>query len=147
MPQWCQGPFLEQEERWDFSRDAAVEKGLSSLGGETLLVFLKLRRGSSRCTTGISGTACGVSGRSSLHASPEGPLWIPLQSLPGSLFSSGVEAASSGFLSRADMNLGVPLGRPHGSQGLVSCEAMQIRSPLEPEMQGQSSCRFDHRDW
>ena len=37
-------PFLTQERRWDFSRDAAVEKGLSSRGGENLLVLLKLCR-------------------------------------------------------------------------------------------------------
>ena len=37
-------PFLAQERRWDFSRDTAVEKGLSSRGGENLLVRLKLCR-------------------------------------------------------------------------------------------------------
>ena len=46
--------------------------------------------------------------------SREGPLGIPLQSLPGLRSSSGVEAGTSGFLSRADMDLGVP----HGIQGV-----------------------------
>ena len=58
----------------------------------------------------------GASGRSSLHASSEGPLKIPLQSLPGLRSSSGVEAGTSGFLFKADMDLGVPLGHPHGSE-------------------------------
>lgn len=31
------------------------------------------------------------------------------------------------------MNLGIPLGRPQGTQGLLSCGAMQVHSPLEPE--------------
>ena len=35
-------PFEAQEGRWDFSRDAAVEKGLNSCRGENLLVFLEL---------------------------------------------------------------------------------------------------------
>ena len=56
------------------------------------------------------------SGTSSLHASFEGPLGIPLQSLPGPRSSSGVEAGTSGFLSRANMHLGVSLGPPLGSQ-------------------------------
>ena len=29
FPQGCQGPFGAQEGRWDFSQDAALEKGLS----------------------------------------------------------------------------------------------------------------------
>ena len=35
-------PFEFQEGRCDFPRDAAVEKGLISPGGENLLVFLEL---------------------------------------------------------------------------------------------------------
>ena len=53
---------------------------------------------------------------SSLHARFEGPLRIPLQSMPGLRSSSGVEAGTSGFLSLADMDPGVPLGFPQGSQ-------------------------------
>ena len=44
--------------------------------------------------------------------SREGPLGIPLQSQLGPRSSSGVEAGNSGFLSRADMDLGVHLGHP-----------------------------------
>ena len=62
------------------------------------------------------GPTHGASGRSSLHASHEGPLKIPLQSLPGPRSSSGVEAGTSGFLFKADMDLRVPLGHPQGSE-------------------------------
>ena len=44
------------------------------------------------------------------------------------------------------MDIRIPLGRRQGSQGLVSCGAMKVHSPLEPEKQCQSSCRCDHRD-
>ena len=72
---------------------------------------LKLRRGP-------EGSAQGASGRSRLHASHEGHFGIPLQSLMGLTFSSGVEAGNSGFLSRADMDLRVPLGHPQWSKAL-----------------------------
>ena len=64
----------------------------------------------------------GASGKSSLHASYEGPLGIPLKSVPRQWSSSGVEARISRFLSRADMDLGVPLGFPQGSQALSRVE-------------------------
>ena len=48
-------PFGAEKGRWDFSRDTAVEKGLSSRSGENLLVFLELQQGSSPVTTGTSG--------------------------------------------------------------------------------------------
>ena len=76
----------------------------------------------------------------------EWPLGLPLQSLLGPRSSSGVEAGISDFLSRADMNLGVPLGRPQGSQGLVSYGAMQDRSPLDLEKQCEFSCLVHHSD-
>ena len=44
LTQGCQDPLEVQEERWDFSRDAEVEKGLISRGGENLLVFLELQQ-------------------------------------------------------------------------------------------------------
>ena len=37
-------------------------------------------------------------------------------------------------------------GASKGSQGIVSCGVMQVRSPLEPEKQCQASCLVDHRD-
>ena len=82
----------------------------------------------------------GASGKSSLHASYEGPLGIPLKSVPRPWSSSGVEAGISRFLSRADMDLGVPLGFPQGSQAssrvdtctsafLSSCQS-NVRLPV-----------------
>ena len=41
---------------------------------------------------------------------------IPLQSLTGPRSSSGFQTRTSGFLSSADMDLGVPLEIPEGSQ-------------------------------
>ena len=43
-------------------------------------------------------------------------LLVGPQGLSGPRSSSFVEAGNSRFLSRADMDLGVPLGRPQGSQ-------------------------------
>ena len=54
---------------------------------------------------------------------------------------SGVEAGTSGFLSSADMDLGVPLEFPEGSQASSNVET-QVRFPLELEKQFQDSCRF-----
>ena len=70
--------------------------------GRKLGVPLELRRGP-------QGPARVASGKSSLHASCEGPLKIPLQSVPGLKSSSEAEAGTSGFLSSADMDLGVPI--------------------------------------
>ena len=54
----------------------------------------------------------GASGTSSLNARCEEPLGIPLQSLPGPRSSFVVEAGTSGFLSRSNVDLGDPLGFP-----------------------------------
>ena len=72
--------------------------------------------------------------------SREGPLGIPLQSLPGPRSSSGVEACTSGFLSSANMDLGVPLGHPQGSEtsscgepcksALLSSQKFSVRLPV-----------------
>ena len=56
------------------------------------------------------------SGKSSLHVTCERPVGIHLLSLPGPQSSSAVEAGTSGFLSGADMDLGVPLEFPQLSQ-------------------------------
>ena len=56
-----------------------------------------------------------ASGKSSLHASCEGPLRIPLQSVPGPRSSSGAEARTSGFLSSYDRDLRDSLVRPQES--------------------------------
>ena len=57
-----------------------------------------------------------ASGMSSLHASCEGPLQIPLPSVPDPRTSFGAEATNSGFPSRADRDLGVPMEFEQGSQ-------------------------------
>ena len=45
-----------------------------------------------------------------------GPLGIPLPSMPGPKILCGVGARTRGFVSRADMDLGVLLESPQGSQ-------------------------------
>ena len=118
-------PLEVREGRCDFPRDASAEKGLISSGGENLLVFLKLRQkswGSSRVTTGTSGSSRVASGKSSLHASCEGPLGIPLQSVQGPRASSRVEARTSGILSRVDMDLGFPMAFQQESQASTHVE-------------------------
>ena len=59
----------------------------------------------------------------------------------GSGHSSGAEAATSGFISSADMHLGVPMEFQLESQD--SCGDMQVCYSLELEKHCQSSCRVD----
>ena len=117
LPKVCQGPFQAQEGRWNFSRDATVEKGLISHGGVNLLFFLKLWQetwGSSRVKKWTSGNRlCGLR---KIQSPCEGPLGILLQFLPEPRSSSGVESRTSWFLFSADMNLRVPLKFYQGSQ-------------------------------
>ena len=61
-------------------------------------------------------------GQSSLHASCEGFLRIPLQSVPRPRSSSGADSETSGFHSIADMDLGVPMEFPHVSHALSRVE-------------------------
>ena len=81
-----------------------------------------------------------ASDNASLQASCEGPLGIPLQSVLSPKASCGVEAGSKGFLSSADMNLGVPLESPQGSQAsrVETCKSTflkrcnsSVRLPVE----------------
>ena len=112
-------PFEAQEGRWDFSRDAAVEKGLNSCRGENLLVFLELRQqtwGSSQPTMGTSGTRSCCLRKASLHVSCDELYGIPLLSVQDPRSSFGAEAGTLGFLSSADMDLGVTLEFPQGIQ-------------------------------
>ena len=83
-------PFEVQEGRCDFARHAVAEKGLISPGGENILVFLELQHIPLELRRGIQGPARVASGKPSLHASCNGPLGIPLQSVPGPKSSSGV---------------------------------------------------------
>ena len=89
---------------------------------------------------GPQGPTRGASVTSSLTVSSEGPLRIPLQSKLGLMSSSGVQAGNSGFLSRADMDIMVHLGRPQGSQAssrvepcksaLLSSRKNSVRLPV-----------------
>ena len=74
-------------------------------------------------------------GKSSLHASFEGPFRIPLQSMPGARSSSGAEAATSDFLSRTEMDLGVPKEFQQESQAL-SRHANPLSSLTVKEVSG-----------
>ena len=147
LPQGCQGPFRGSGEKVRFlERCCSRKKASAGVEGRISWFFSSFGGVPLELQWGLQGPTCGASARSSLHPNCEGPLGIPLQSLPGLRASSGFEAGTSGFLSRNEMDLSVPLGRPPGSQGLVSFGAMQVRSPLEPEKQFQSSCRVDLRD-
>ena len=85
-------PFEVQEGRCDFLQDATAKKGLISPGRENLLVFLELGQVPLELRRGPQGPARVASGKASLHVSCEGPLGIPLQSVPGPKSSSGAEA-------------------------------------------------------
>ena len=138
---------MPQDGRWDIFADAAAVKGLSSRLEENLLIFLELQQGSSRVTMETSETSSwGLREAHSTSKSRVAPQDTSAVSAgEGSI--SGVEAGTSGFLFRVDMDLRVLLGHPQGSQGLVLCGAMQVCSSLKMEKQCQASCRADHRDW
>ena len=73
----------------------------------------------------------GTSGKSSLHASCEGPLRIPLQLVQGPRSSSRVVARTSVFLSSAVVDLGIPMEFQQGSQAsshVETCKAAFISS-------------------
>ena len=90
---------------------------------------------------GPQGPARAASGKFSLHVNCEGPLQIPLQSVPGPMSSSGAEARTSVFISTADMDLSIPMAFQQGSQAssrmetckfafLPSCNS-SVRLPVE----------------
>lgn len=75
----CVKDTFEAHERWDFSLDAAVEKALSHVGGDNLLAFSSCgsKLGVTRCTTGTSGTMCGLRKGQSPGKLGEGPFRFP----------------------------------------------------------------------
>ena len=87
-------PFEVQEGRCDLHRDSSVEKGLISPGGENLLHFLELWCFPVLLRQGTQEPTLVSSGKASLHASCEGPLGIPLQSVPGPKTSCRVEVGT-----------------------------------------------------
>ena len=104
-------PF-EVQERCDFFPKPQRERASSRVEGIISWFFFSCAR-----KLGVplelllepQGPACDASGKSSLHAPCEGPFGIPLQSVPCPRSSSAAEATTSGLLSRADMDLGVPI--------------------------------------
>ena len=74
--------FEFQEGTFDFSRDAAVGKGLILQRRRNLMVFLELRW-DSRVMMGKQGASHGAPGKSNLHSSWEGELGVSLESLQG----------------------------------------------------------------
>ena len=104
-------------------------KKASSRIEERISDFLELRWetwGSSRVMTGISGTCSCCLRKVPSHASCEGPLRIPLQSVPGPRSSSGVVAKTSVFPSNADMDLGVPIEFQQWSQASSRVETCKF---------------------
>ena len=91
-------PFQAQEEKCDFSRDAAAEKSSSRVEGRIFWFFFELWQQSGfplELQWEPNGPARGASGMSSVHASCEGTLGIPLQFLSGTRSTSGIEAGTS----------------------------------------------------
>ena len=122
LPQGCQRPFRGSRGKVGFlSRHCSRKWPHLTLRGECP-AFLELWQetwGPSRVTAGTSGTRSCCLRKVQFPASCEGPLWIPLQSIPGPRSSSGFRTEpqvfspvltwTSGFLFNADMDLGVPM--------------------------------------
>ena len=90
--------------------------GLISPGGENLLDFLELRQVLSPFDTDLRDPLWWPQERPVPMRVARGPLGIPLPSMPGPKTLCGVGAGTLGFLSIADMDLGVLLESPKGSQ-------------------------------
>ena len=144
LPKVCQGPFQAQEGRWNFFRDATVEKGLISHGGVNLLFFLKLWQetgGSSQVTMETSWNRLCCLRKVHSPCELEGSLGIPLHLVQGPRSSSRVEAGTSVFLSSAAMEFSVPMEFQQWCQAssrvetwmcafLSSCKS-SVRLPVE----------------
>ena len=144
LPQGCQGPFPGSRGKVGFLlRCCSSKRPHLALRGESP-GFPRVAEANLGSLTSHDGDLreplVGAPAMSSLHASLEGPLGIPLPSLLGLRSSSGVEAGNSGFHSRANRDLGVPLGFPQGIQtssrvetcmsALLSSWKSSIRLPL-----------------
>ena len=69
-------------------------KRASLPGAENLLVFVKFRQVPNELQRGPQGPTRVASGKAILHASCQGPLWIPLHSVPGPKSSSELRPGS-----------------------------------------------------
>ena len=90
--------------------------GLISPGGEKLLDFLQLRQVLSSYDGDLRDPLWWPQVRPVPMRVIRGPLGPPLPSMPGPKTLCGVGARSLGFSSSADMDLGVLLESPQGSQ-------------------------------
>ena len=90
--------------------------GLISPGGENLLDFLELGLVLSTYDGDLRDPLWWPQERPVPMRVARGPLGIPLPSMPGIKALCGVTAGTSGFLTSADMNLGVLLESPQGNQ-------------------------------
>ena len=90
--------------------------GLISSGGENLLDFLELRQVLSTYDGDLRDPLCWPQESPVPMRVARKPLGIRLPSMPGPKTLCGVGAGTWGFLSSADMDLGVLLESPQGSQ-------------------------------
>ena len=90
--------------------------GLISPGGENLLDFLELRQVLSTYDGDLRDPLWWTQERPVPMRVAGGPLGIPLPAMLGPKTLYGVSVGTSGFLSSADMDLGVLLESPQGSQ-------------------------------
>ena len=90
--------------------------GLISPGGQNLLDFLELRQVLSTYDGDLREPLCWPQESPVPRRVPRGPLAIALPLMPEPKTFCGVGAGTSGFLSSADMDLGVLLESPQGSQ-------------------------------
>ena len=89
---------------------------LISPGGQNLLDFLEFRQVLSTYGGDLRDPLWWTQERPVPMRVARGPLGIPLPSMPGPKILCGVGTGTSGFLSSADMDLGVLLESPQGNQ-------------------------------
>ena len=90
--------------------------GLISPGGENLLDFLEWRQVLSTYDLDLKDPLWWPEERPVPMRVARGPLGIPLPSMSGPKTLCAVGAGTRGFLSSADMDLGLPLESPQGIQ-------------------------------
>ena len=90
--------------------------GLISPGGENLLDFLELRQVLSTYDGDLRDPLWWPQEMPVPMRVARGPLRLPLLSMPGPKILCGVSAGTGAFLTSADMDLGVFLESPLGSQ-------------------------------
>ena len=107
-------PLEVPEFKCDYPLVASAEMGLISPGGENLLDFLELRQVLSTYDGDLRDPLWWPQESPVPMRVSRGPLGIPLPWMPRPKTLCGVSAGTGGFLSSADMDLGVLLESPHG---------------------------------